>query len=80
MESWAAFEKGLIDEFPQVVATINQHIDATFEVSTCSLFRCTMIKGQLVVFKRMMEVKPSSKGDGFGIDKSLVPFVLFHCL
>lgn len=32
VESWGAFEKGLIDEFPQVVATINQHIDATFEV------------------------------------------------
>ena len=32
VESWAAFEKGLIEEFPQVVATINQHIDATFEV------------------------------------------------
>lgn len=32
VESWGAFEKGLIEEFPQVVATINQHIDATFEV------------------------------------------------
>ncbi|XP_069162329.1 calcium homeostasis endoplasmic reticulum protein isoform X2 [Procambarus clarkii] len=31
VESWAASEKALIDEFPQVVATINQHIDATFE-------------------------------------------------
>ncbi|XP_068208038.1 calcium homeostasis endoplasmic reticulum protein-like isoform X2 [Palaemon carinicauda] len=31
VESWGNFEKAMIDEFPQVVATINQHIDATFE-------------------------------------------------
>lgn len=46
VESWGAFEKGLIDEFPQVVATINQHIDATFEVSTCYFFSCMVINGQ----------------------------------
>ncbi|KAK7075046.1 hypothetical protein SK128_010412, partial [Halocaridina rubra] len=31
VESWGSFEKAMIDEFPQVVATINQHIDSTFE-------------------------------------------------
>ncbi|KAK4325591.1 hypothetical protein Pmani_003834 [Petrolisthes manimaculis] len=31
VESWAGFEKAQLGEFPQVVATINQHIDATFE-------------------------------------------------
>lgn len=46
VESWGAFEKGLIDEFPQVVATINQHIDATFEVSTFYFFSCMVINGQ----------------------------------
>ena len=32
VQSWGEFEKALISEFPQVVATINSHINSTFEV------------------------------------------------
>ncbi|ROT83541.1 Calcium homeostasis endoplasmic reticulum protein [Penaeus vannamei] len=50
VESWGAFEKGLIDEFPQVVATINQHIDATFEgykqQHNAALYVAEMLNGQ----------------------------------
>lgn len=31
VESWKAFEQSLVEEFPQVVQTINQHITSTFE-------------------------------------------------
>jgi hypothetical protein len=33
-ESWVALEKRNLEEFPQVIHTINLHLDTTFEVST----------------------------------------------
>lgn len=34
IESWAAYEKEMLKEYPQVVATVSQHLNAAFDVST----------------------------------------------
>ena len=43
VQSWREFEKALVSDFPQVVATINSHIDSTFEVFNYFLFISLML-------------------------------------
>ena len=47
--SWKDYENSMMDDYPQVVATVTQHLNSTLDVSFINSFEETVVRAQFSI-------------------------------